>query len=71
MSGTVVTEELSEDEGRAMFEGLVRDRLGLSRAEFLERLSAGDFDDTHSEDVAWLEMLIPFASAPELIAETS
>lgn len=57
----VAVEETTVDEGRAMFDGLVFDRLGIGREEFLRRMDAGDYDDTDSEDVIRLRLLAPFA----------
>ncbi|MCA0437852.1 MAG: hypothetical protein M9891_13735 [Austwickia sp.] len=56
----VDVEEMTVDEGRAMFEALSRDRLGIGREEFLRRLDAGDYDETDSEDVIRLRIMAPF-----------
>lgn len=53
-------EELSVDEGRRMFGGQVRDRLGIGPGEFLRRLDAGEYDDAEDEAVLRLRMLAPF-----------
>lgn len=58
VSATV--EEMSVDEGRAMFDGLAKDRLGLGRAEFLQRLDVGEYDGSEDEDVIRLSVLAPF-----------
>ncbi len=56
----VDVEEMTVDEGRAMFDALCRDRLGVGREEFLRRLDAGAYDDTDSEDVVRLRIMAPF-----------
>lgn len=53
--------ELSVAESHAMFNRLARNKLGISRAEFLTRLDRGDYDQTDSEDVIRLRILAPFA----------
>lgn len=57
----VVIEEMSREDGAAMLHGMTCDRLGISGSEFLERLDAGEYDDTDSEDVIRLRMMAPFA----------
>jgi hypothetical protein len=54
-------DELTVEEGHAMFNRLSQDRLGISREEFLDRLDRGEYDDTDSEDVILLRILTPFA----------
>lgn len=54
-------EELTVAESHAFFNRLSRDRLGIGRQEFLERLDAGEYDTTDSEDVIRLRILAPFA----------
>lgn len=57
----VEVEELTPSESHAMFNRLSRDRLGISRLEFLERLDRGEYDNTDSEDVIRLRIMAPFA----------
>lgn len=57
----VVVEEMSREDGAAMLHAMTCDRLGVSGPEFLERLDAGEYDDTDSEDVIRLRMMAPFA----------
>jgi hypothetical protein len=54
-------EELTVAEAHAMFNRLSRDRLGISRRDFLARLDRGEYDNTDSEDVIRLRILAPFA----------
>lgn len=56
----VEVEEMTVDEGRAMLNQQTMDRLGISRAEFLRRLDAGEYHDTDDENVVRLAMLAPF-----------
>lgn len=56
----VDVDELSVHVGRAMFEEQTRDKLGISRQEFLRRLDAGDYQNTEDESVLRLIMLAPF-----------
>lgn len=57
----VHVEELTQAQSRAMFEDLVRDRLGITRKQFLAAFDAGQYDDTDSEEVIRLCLLAPFA----------
>jgi len=57
----VHVEELTEAQSHAMFEDLVRDRLGITREEFLSAYDAGQYDNTDSEEVIRLCLLVPFA----------
>ena len=57
----VEVEELTTAESHAMFNRLSRDRLGISRREFLDRLDRGEYDNTDSEDVIRLRIMAPFA----------
>mgnify|MGYP000542408058 CR=1 FL=1 len=54
---------LTEDETRALFDELVRKRLGISGAEFKERLAAGEYDEIGDDfaNYPWLMWLIMFA----------
>jgi hypothetical protein len=61
MEASAEPEELTVAEAHAMFNRLSRDRLGISRREFLARLDRGDYDNTDSEDVIRLRILAPFA----------
>jgi hypothetical protein len=56
-------QHLTEEETRALFDELVRERLGISGTEFKQRLAAGDYDE-FGDDFAnypWLMPLIMFA----------
>jgi len=56
--------ELSDDEGRAMFDAQCREHLGISGAEFLRRWDAGEYKEARDRcdyDIVELSMLIPFA----------
>ena len=60
-SSSVTVEEMTPAQGRSMFEALCRDRLGISREEFLRRLDDGDYGESDAEDVVRLTVLAPFA----------
>lgn len=53
--------EMSTEAGRAMLRGQVRDRLGITLDEFLDRVDRGDYDATDDDQVLRLVMLAPFA----------
>lgn len=53
-------EEMTVEEGRALVDGLARDRLGIGREEFLRRLASGEYDEDEREDVVRLKVLAPF-----------
>ena len=52
--------ELTKAEGRALFDKACRGKLGISGAEFLRRLDAGDYLDSWDHHVFELRMLEPF-----------
>jgi hypothetical protein len=51
--------ELSEDEGRALFERQARKYLGMSGDEFLRKWDAGEIDDPDRSEVLTVVFLIP------------
>jgi hypothetical protein len=55
---------LTREEGRAFFDGQVRERLGMSGEEFLRRWDAGEYreiaDDPDHPDVMYLHMIENF-----------
>jgi hypothetical protein len=51
--------ELSEDEGRALFERQARKYLGMSGDEFLRKWDAGEIDDPDRSEVLTVAFLIP------------
>lgn len=53
--------ELTEEEGRALFDRAARRKLGISGEEFLRRLDAGEYRGCHPHAVTELRMLEPFA----------
>lgn len=53
--------ELAVDESRAQMEVLIKDRLGISREEFLANLDAGAYSGSEETDVLHLVTLAPFA----------
>jgi hypothetical protein len=56
---------LKPEEGLAFFDEQVRELLGISGAEFLQRYDAGEYDaiidDPAHREIGLLEFLIPFA----------
>jgi hypothetical protein len=54
---------LTEEETRALLDELVREPLGISGAEFKQRLAAGDYDEIGDDfaNYPWLMPLIMFA----------
>jgi hypothetical protein len=54
-------EELSADEGRALFDQVARHELDMTGAEFLTAYDRGDFDGRDESAVVKVSMLIPFA----------
>lgn len=59
----VEVEELSVDQGRALFEERVRKLLGVTPDIFLSAYRSGEYPpDWDEEAVLELEMLVPFAS---------
>ena len=56
---------LSREEGRQFFDEQARQRLGISGAEFLRRLDAGEYrdipDDPEHWDIIELSMMTAFA----------
>ncbi|MEV6646042.1 hypothetical protein [Amycolatopsis sp. NPDC051371] len=46
--------ELTDTESAAMFDRVARREMGISGAEFLERLDAGEWDDLNQDDVPGL-----------------
>lgn len=53
--------ELSVDESRQMMSSLIRDRLSISREDFLARLDAGEYQASEDVEVLHLVTLAPFA----------
>ncbi len=55
-------QELSRDEGRALFDRQARYHLGISGDEFIRAWNAGEFDDDPDRpEVMEVVMLLPFA----------
>ncbi len=54
-------QELSRDEGRALFDRQARYHLGISGDEFIRAWNAGEFDDPDRPEVMEVVMLLPFA----------
>lgn len=61
--------QLTEDEGRALFDRACRREVGMSGEECLRRYDAGEFDGIEEDEfgrrVVELEMVIPFAKIGE------
>jgi len=55
---------LTEEEGRALFDRVARECLGMSGEEFLRRWDAGEFAGDDRDEVIHLFMLMPFAGHP-------
>jgi hypothetical protein len=53
-------EEVSEEQGRALFDRIARRFLGMSGVEFLARWDRGDFVGDDRPEVTHVAMLIPF-----------
>lgn len=53
-------EEVSVQEGHALFDRIARRFLGLSGLEFLARWDRGDFAEDDRPEVTHVAMLIPF-----------
>jgi hypothetical protein len=53
-------EEVSELEGRALFDRMARRFLRMPGAEFLVRWDRGEFDEDDRPEVTHVAMLIPF-----------
>lgn len=53
-------EEVSVQEGRALFDRIARRFLRLSGAEFLARWDRGEFEGDDRPEVTHVAMLIPF-----------
>ena len=51
--------ELSEDEGRALFERQARKYMGMSGDEFLRKWDAGEIEDSDRSEVLTVVFLIP------------
>lgn len=62
-SGDVVPEvqELSVEDGAALFDKTARKLLGISGDEFLVRWDRGDYENEERMTVTKVAMLIPFA----------
>ncbi len=56
-----VSEEASVEESRHAMAQLIRDRLGISREEFLAAVDAGEFESTEDPETLRLLTLVPFA----------
>jgi hypothetical protein len=58
---SVTVEEVTVEEGRALFDDAARSLLGVSGPEFLRRYDANDIPlDWPPHKVDWLAILIPF-----------
>jgi hypothetical protein len=57
----VEIEELSDEEGRRLFDRAARRYLNMSGEEFLRRWDAGELDEDDRPEVTTVAMLIPFA----------
>lgn len=53
--------EADVTESRAAMETLIRDRLGISRDQFLKNLDHGEYADAEDTDLLHLVTLAPFA----------
>lgn len=53
--------EVEIDESRQMMSSLIRDRLSISREEFLAKLDAGEYRGSEDTEVLHLITLAPFA----------
>jgi hypothetical protein len=56
----VTYEELSREEGRALFEKRAQEWLGMSGEEFIRKLKAGEIEDPDRTDVISLAIMLPF-----------
>ena len=56
--------ELSPEEGRALFDTITRERLGVSGDEFIERFNAGEFHGDTPDEVQAV-ILMPFGVLQE------
>lgn len=56
-------EILSLEEGRAFFDEMARERLGISGDEFVRRWHAGEWRDDHRSEILELVIMLPFAGA--------
>ena len=57
----VTYEELTREEGRALFEQRAQEWLGMSGEEFIRKLEAGEIEDPDRTPVIMLALMIPFA----------
>ena len=57
---TIEVDEVSEEEGHALFERIAFRFLRLSGAEFLAKWDRGEFEGDDRPEVAHVAMLIPF-----------
>jgi hypothetical protein len=57
----VTYQELSREEGRALFEQRAQEWLGMSGEEFIRRWESGGIDDPDRTDVIMLAIMIPLA----------
>ncbi len=53
--------ELTEEEGKALFDSVAGEYLHMSGEEFLRRWDSGEFDGDDRSEVIHVYMLIPFA----------
>ncbi|PZE23171.1 hypothetical protein DEI86_15140 [Curtobacterium sp. MCBD17_028] len=58
---TVVVEELTAEQGRAMVDEAVRETLGIPLETFRARLEAGAYDGTDDDQIIRLILMLPFA----------
>lgn len=58
----VVVSEATEEQGAELFDRVVREDLGISGLEFIERLETNTLFDFQDEDLARALLLLPFAA---------
>ena len=58
----VTYEELSPEEGRALFDRNAREWLGISGEEFIRRWDAGEIEDPDRTDIVILQLMMPLAT---------
>ena len=56
----VEVEEVTAEEGHALFDGIARRFLGLSGVDFLRKWDRGEFEGDDRPMVTYVAMLIPF-----------
>lgn len=64
IDAAVAVEEVTPEEGRALFDKAARDNLGISGDEFLAKWDRGEYDDDPDRpEVLRVAMLMPFGRA--------